>query len=131
MATVRFRRGSVARYTMPMPPLPSWETISYGPSNVPTVRAMGVAIIDAGQPHCTAGFRCPSRFLRLRSPLESTRSSGSPNPDNYLALRPSSSSTMTWMLRVTPFMLLGAVYPAYFAGSVHDDAICSTVWPAA
>ena len=31
MATVRLSRPSFARYTSPMPPAPSGETISYGP----------------------------------------------------------------------------------------------------
>ena len=30
MATARFRFVSVARYTSPMPPTPSWAPISYG-----------------------------------------------------------------------------------------------------
>jgi hypothetical protein len=36
IATSRSRRVSRARYTSPMPPAPSGETISYGPSLVPT-----------------------------------------------------------------------------------------------
>ncbi len=41
MATVRSRRMSRARYTSPMPPAPSGDWISYGPSFIPEVRAMG------------------------------------------------------------------------------------------
>ena len=37
-ATWRLSRVSVARYTSPMPPAPSGETISYGPRRVPGVR---------------------------------------------------------------------------------------------
>src|SRR5438034_3788373 len=40
IATQRSRRTSLARYTSPMPPAPSGETISYGPSLVPDVRAI-------------------------------------------------------------------------------------------
>src|SRR5258708_40331143 len=39
MATVRSRRVSRARYTSPIPPAPSGETISYGPSLAPSVSA--------------------------------------------------------------------------------------------
>jgi hypothetical protein len=41
IATVRSRRVSRARYTSPMPPAPSGETISYGPSLVPEARGIG------------------------------------------------------------------------------------------
>ena len=40
MATARFRFVSVARYTSPMPPTPSWAPISYGPSRVPGTSAI-------------------------------------------------------------------------------------------
>src|ERR1700730_4240797 len=39
-ATVRSRRVSRARYTSPIPPAPSGETILYGPRFVPEVRAI-------------------------------------------------------------------------------------------
>src|SRR2546428_1469791 len=39
MATSRPRRGSRARYTSPMPPLPSGASSSYGPRRVPTEKA--------------------------------------------------------------------------------------------
>src|SRR6202044_2384982 len=39
-ATVRSRRVSLARYTSPMPPAPSGDWISYGPSLLPEVRAI-------------------------------------------------------------------------------------------
>src|SRR5580700_4717884 len=39
-ATVRSRRVSRARYTSPMPPAPSGDWISYGPSFVPEARGM-------------------------------------------------------------------------------------------
>jgi hypothetical protein len=42
MATARSRRVSRALYTSPMPPAPSAERISYGPSRVPGVRAKRV-----------------------------------------------------------------------------------------
>src|ERR1035438_7103660 len=45
MATTRFRRLSRALYTSPMPPTPSGARISYGPSFVPEVSAIGAAII--------------------------------------------------------------------------------------
>src|SRR5215469_4395318 len=35
IATSRFRRGSLARYTCPMPPAPRGDRISYGPSLSP------------------------------------------------------------------------------------------------
>src|SRR5450755_3171383 len=41
MATTRFRRLSRALYTSPMPPTPSGTRISYGPSFVPAVSAIG------------------------------------------------------------------------------------------
>src|SRR5438093_10713703 len=44
IATVRPRRVSRARYTSPIPPAPSGETISYGPSLAPRVRATGVKL---------------------------------------------------------------------------------------
>src|SRR5580692_11126010 len=40
IATVRSRRVSRARYTSPIPPAPKGETISYGPSFVPQVKAI-------------------------------------------------------------------------------------------
>src|SRR4029077_19896643 len=40
IATVRSRRVSRARYTSPIPPAPSGETISYGPSLLPRARAI-------------------------------------------------------------------------------------------
>src|SRR6202167_3541165 len=40
MATVRSRRVSRARYTSPMPPAPRSDSIWYGPSFVPEVRAI-------------------------------------------------------------------------------------------
>src|SRR6185436_19641558 len=42
MATSRFRRVSRAFQTSPMPPAPSAERISYGPSRVPGARAIEV-----------------------------------------------------------------------------------------
>ena len=45
MATGRLRRESLASYTTPMPPLPSWLTIEYGPRVVPGVRDIGGAIV--------------------------------------------------------------------------------------
>ncbi len=38
IATSRFSRSSRARYTSPMPPAPTEETISYGPSREPALR---------------------------------------------------------------------------------------------
>src|SRR5215813_5879931 len=49
MATVRSRRVSLARYTSPIPPAPSGPTISYGPSFVPAVRAIGARDYKPGQ----------------------------------------------------------------------------------
>src|SRR5882762_4154399 len=40
MATVRSSLVSRARYTSPIPPAPSGDSISYGPSLLPEVRAM-------------------------------------------------------------------------------------------
>src|SRR5580700_5834102 len=40
IATSRLSRASRARYTSPMPPAPTGDTISYGPSFVPGVRAI-------------------------------------------------------------------------------------------
>src|SRR2546425_2924332 len=40
MATSRPRRGSRARYTSPMPPVPTSDTISYGPSLAPAEKAI-------------------------------------------------------------------------------------------
>src|SRR5271170_3878256 len=40
IATSRLSRASRARYTSPMPPAPTADTISYGPSFVPGVRAI-------------------------------------------------------------------------------------------
>src|ERR1700730_431755 len=40
MATMRSNRVSRARYTSPMPPAPSGDWISYGPSFVPAIRAI-------------------------------------------------------------------------------------------
>src|SRR5437899_2564520 len=47
MATSRPSLGSRARYTSPMPPLASNETISYGPMRVPGVMAKLRAILAA------------------------------------------------------------------------------------
>src|ERR1700740_3139883 len=44
MATSRSRRLSRARYTTPIPPAPSGDRISYGPSLVPEVRAIRTAL---------------------------------------------------------------------------------------
>src|SRR5277367_6699083 len=41
IATTRFKRGSRARYTSPMPPAPMGARISYGPSFVPAKSAIG------------------------------------------------------------------------------------------
>src|ERR1039457_3195303 len=41
MATSRPNRVSWARYTSPMPPAPRGDWISYGPSLVPEIRAIG------------------------------------------------------------------------------------------
>ena len=41
MATSRPNRASWARYTSPMPPAPRGDWISYGPSLVPEIRAIG------------------------------------------------------------------------------------------
>src|SRR5215470_17411406 len=41
IATSRPRRGSLARYTSPIPPAPRGETISYGPRRVPAERVIG------------------------------------------------------------------------------------------
>src|SRR5258705_500953 len=50
MATSRSSRVSRARYTSPMPPAPSAESISYGPMRVPGVRAKRLSrIIRAGR----------------------------------------------------------------------------------
>ncbi len=40
IATSRFSRGSFARYTSPIPPAPTVERISYGPSRVPGERVI-------------------------------------------------------------------------------------------
>lgn len=40
MATSRFKRGSRARYTVPMPPSPSFPRIWYGPTDAPGVNAI-------------------------------------------------------------------------------------------
>ena len=45
IATDRSSRGSWAWKTTPMPPLPSWDTIAYGPSWLPGTRLTGEAII--------------------------------------------------------------------------------------
>src|SRR5713226_4431136 len=49
MATSRFKRGSLARYTSPMPPAPMGPRISYGPSLSPTdsgIGAMQLSLAD-------------------------------------------------------------------------------------
>ena len=43
MATCRFRFVSVARYTSPIPPTPSRETTSYGPTCVPGLNTGSLA----------------------------------------------------------------------------------------
>src|SRR5262245_60868885 len=48
MATSRDSVRSVARYTSPIPPAPSSETISYGPIRAPAVRLKEVRLIIAG-----------------------------------------------------------------------------------
>src|SRR4029453_9262364 len=49
IATSRSRRRSRARYTSPMPPVPSGPRISYGPSRTPLCSMMGeVAAIICG-----------------------------------------------------------------------------------
>src|SRR6266852_8690295 len=45
IATSRFSRGSLARYTSPMPPLPTRARISYGPSLSP----IESGILDSAQ----------------------------------------------------------------------------------
>src|SRR5271154_95568 len=60
MATSRFNRVSRARYTSPMPPAPSGDWISYGPSLVPTVRvicARNYSLPRKGQRAQEARFR--------------------------------------------------------------------------
>src|SRR5882724_6527238 len=47
IATVRPRRVSRARYTSPIPPAPSGETVSYGPSLIPGTIAIETAGIIA------------------------------------------------------------------------------------
>src|SRR3954454_10835533 len=72
-ATSRFNRVSLARYTSPIPPTPSTETIVYGPMLVPAAKAMDSDSIpdrynDDGrgdlhdQAYC---WRSPRVFLRL------------------------------------------------------------------
>src|SRR5450432_991613 len=50
-ATVRSNRVSSARYTSPIPPAPSGDWISYGPSFVPAVRAIRVAQLYTADRH--------------------------------------------------------------------------------
>ena len=45
MATVRSKRVSRARYTSPMPPTPTTEVISYGPSLLPVAKDTVAEII--------------------------------------------------------------------------------------
>src|SRR5262245_25776415 len=56
MATVRSSLVSLARYTSPIPPAPSCETISYGPSFVPAVIAI--------RPHFSTDKRATPTLLR-------------------------------------------------------------------
>src|SRR6266850_3437567 len=60
IATVRPRRVSRARYTSPIPPAPSGETISYGPSLAPRVSATGLKLYlakeNAGEQLFTDAF---------------------------------------------------------------------------
>src|SRR6266478_7716766 len=59
IATLRPRRVSRARYTSPIPPAPSGETISYGPSLAPRVSATVVKLYlakqNAGDNSCLYG----------------------------------------------------------------------------
>jgi len=48
MATSRFKTESRARYTSPMPPAPSGDWISYGPSFFPGARAMSACDYNVG-----------------------------------------------------------------------------------
>lgn len=48
MATVRWSRVSRARYTSPVPPAPSGDWISYGPSFVPVVSPMRAELYATG-----------------------------------------------------------------------------------
>src|SRR5437667_5008124 len=58
IATMRPRRVSRARYTVPMPPAPTGATISYGPSRVPAVIGM------------LARLSLPYACLQLFEPVE-------------------------------------------------------------
>jgi ECF sigma factor len=53
IATTRFKRASVARYTRPMPPAPISASTTYGPSCCPGVRSMPVE--SCGLSDCHAG----------------------------------------------------------------------------
>src|SRR5580704_4817457 len=66
MATMRSRRVSQARYTSPMPPAPSGDWISYGPSLVPEARAM------LGRNYSTAQAcsGCDGSVSRVRGPMD-------------------------------------------------------------
>src|SRR5882724_2985542 len=73
IATVRPRRVSRARYTSPIPPAPSGETISYGPSLAPRVSVTVVKLYLAKQNAGDQLLRLPmhgaAARLRYREPL--------------------------------------------------------------
>src|SRR6266568_4941713 len=88
IATVQSKRVSRARYTSPMPPAPSGARISYGPSFVPEVRAIGALHYTvrprqevnpkrhgvAGQLTVEAALRCPSADGRVELATTTTNS---------------------------------------------------------
>ena len=76
MATRRPRRGSSARYTSPIPPVPISASTTYGPSGVPAGRNTGASRGVRLLPHKS---RQPAAFVKQRqarrheSPARSTK----------------------------------------------------------
>src|SRR2546421_4182182 len=69
IATVRSRRVSLAQYTSPMPPLPSGDWISYGPSLVPEVSAIRARHYSPEEAYCSGSERT-STLLTSNRPVE-------------------------------------------------------------
>lgn len=87
IATVRPRRVSRARYTSPIPPAPSGETISYGPRIAPRVRA---TVVKLYLPKQNVGDNsCLYRFVACRllsSPDSTLRSKILSSPKFWIPL---------------------------------------------
>src|SRR5258706_5449815 len=67
MATSRSSRVSRARYTSPMPPAPSAESISYGPMRVPGARAKTLIADYMGGPDARTGLLLCDELLFIDS----------------------------------------------------------------